>query len=209
MKKLLFAVITLFAISMLAPSSGTAEPTHPNEIGLYTTPDGYGATGTYEINVPVDVYLVLTRPTDVENNNEPYSTINFFECQLNFNPIGDIFMVEEVLPPDNVEIGDNDHISDGYLEYIVGIPYTNPLIVTDESVVLIHFQFIAIGVIEVTLSPTSYQEIPGQMAFSWLDYDPQVMYSMGGSHDCPVFIFGGEAVPVEQESFGSVKALYR
>ena len=35
------------------------------------------------------------------------------------------------------------------------------------------------------------------------------MYSMGGSHEAPVFVFNGEAVAVENESFGSVKALYR
>jgi hypothetical protein len=32
---------------------------------------------------------------------------------------------------------------------------------------------------------------------------------MGGSHDAPVFLFEGIAIAVEEESFGSVKALYR
>ncbi len=60
MKNLLFAVTALVALSALAPNSSIAEPTHPNEVGLYLTPDGYGATGTYEINVPVEVYLVTS-----------------------------------------------------------------------------------------------------------------------------------------------------
>ena len=55
---------------------------------------------------------------------------------------------------------------------------------------------------------------PGQMAFLG-GYEPAPpysllpMYSIGGSHDAPVFIFNGEAVDVESESFGTVKALYR
>jgi hypothetical protein len=35
------------------------------------------------------------------------------------------------------------------------------------------------------------------------------MYPISGSHEAPVFVFNGVAVPVEEESFGSVKALYR
>ena len=62
MKTLLFAVVALFAISMLAPGPVTAEPTHFNEIGLYTTPDGYGETGIDGIGIPLMVYLVLTKP---------------------------------------------------------------------------------------------------------------------------------------------------
>ena len=84
MKKLLFAVI---AFSLLATGSSIAEPTHPNEVGLYTTPDGYGATGTSVIGSPVEVYLVLTRPTDVNNGDAPYPTVNAFECTLRFDPI--------------------------------------------------------------------------------------------------------------------------
>ena len=36
-----------------------------------------------------------------------------------------------------------------------------------------------------------------------------IMHSMGGSHDAPVFLFEEEAVAVENETVGSVKALYR
>jgi hypothetical protein len=35
------------------------------------------------------------------------------------------------------------------------------------------------------------------------------MHPVSGSHDAPVFLFNGEAVTVESDTFGSVKALYR
>jgi len=39
--------------------------------------------------------------------------------------------------------------------------------------------------------------------------DIRIMHPVSGSYDAPVFIFNGEAVPVETESFGPVKTLYR
>ena len=90
MKKLLFAVSAIAVLSLLlVAGSSIAEPTHPNEVGLYMEPfepDGTGVTGTYIVGDPVIVYLVLTRPTDTETGI-PYPTINAFECMLTFNPI--------------------------------------------------------------------------------------------------------------------------
>ena len=106
MKKLIIAVSVFAVLSLLAPGLSIAEPTHPNEVGLYMTPDGYGATGTYEIGVPVDVHLVLTKPCDVENNDAPYNTINMFECMLNFNPIGNLFKMGDFFPEYCINIGD-------------------------------------------------------------------------------------------------------
>ena len=46
MRKLLFAVSAIAALSLLlVAGAGIAEPTHPNEVGLYMTNDGLGATG--------------------------------------------------------------------------------------------------------------------------------------------------------------------
>ncbi len=207
MKKLLFAVVALF---VLAPFAGFAEPTHPNEIGLYTTPDGNGATGTNEIGVIVDVFLVLTKP---EANNAPCSGILAFECQLNFNPFGwNIFLIGHELNGNGLNIGDVDHINSyGFLEFIVG--FANPGVPSiNDAVLLVSFEFMNIyevGPVEVTLGPPSVQTIPGQMGFLSSTHYFEAMYSMGGAMDAPVFIFGGEAVLVENESFGSVKALYR
>lgn len=206
MKKLIFAVV---AFSLLATGSSIAEPTHPNEVGLYMTPDGLGATGTFVVEAPVTAYLVLTRP---EKDGVPYLTVNAFECLLRFNPIGNMFKLGEVFPPNSINVGDNNNIQDGYLEYVVGIDLANPVPVINESVVLVAITFLHAApiVTEVTLAPPLYGgSIQSQMAYQSVDGDLRVMYSMGGSRDAPVFLFGGEAVAVEKESFGSVKALYR
>ena len=210
MKRLLFAVTAIVAFSMLAPSAVIAEPTHPNEVGLYfENEDGTGPTGAFGIGIPLNVYLVLTKPTDTMSG-APYPTINAFECRLDFNPIGNMFKLGEVYPGNHVNVGDNANIGLGYLEYVVGFASDVP--VTDESVVLLMIVFMhtAEGVIEVTLGPTEGgQSIPGEMAFQSVPGQLRVMYSMGGSHDAPVFLFEGIAIAVEEESFGSVKALYR
>lgn len=200
----------MVVLSMLAPGTGLAEPTHPNEVGLYTNDDGTGATGIYGIGTLLEVFLVLTRPTDTLTGS-PYDTINAFECRLNFNPIGNLFKLTEILPPLSLQIGNSDSIHEGYLEYVVGIGTDWP--VTDESVLLVEFLFLhtAPGVIEVTLGPiTNFNpSIPSHMAFQSVPGHLLIMYSMGGSHDAPVFLFEGEAVAVENETFGSVKALFR
>jgi len=218
MRKFLFAVSVIAVLSvLLVPGSGIAEPTHPNEIGLYLSPDGYGATGTFEMMALVDVYLVLTKPTDVQNSGAPFDNIYGFECRLNFNPnpLGNLYKLQDDLPILSINVGDSTDMTQGFLEYIVGIAASNPLAVVDEAAVLITFTFMAVTPTptEVTLGPVgTYSSIPGQMVFYTNDQysdDAQVMYSVGGSHDAPVFIFNGEAVAVENESFGSVKALYR
>jgi hypothetical protein len=217
MQKLLFTMFAILATSLLSLSVVVAEPTHPNEVGLYLSPDGYGATGTFEVMVPVTVYLVLTKPTDVQNGGAPYNNIYGFECQLNFNPnpFGNLFKLLDNLPSVSINVGDSSDINQGFLEYVVGIADSNPLAVVDEAAVLITFTFMAVAPnpFVVTLGPPGgYSSIPGQMAFYPNDQysdDAQVMYSVGGSHESPVFIFNGEAVAVETETFGSVKALYR
>ncbi len=210
MKKMLLAVIAVFSISMLAPGTGLAEPTHFNEIGLYTTTDGFGETGTFVVNAPVDVFLVLTKPADDEI---PCDGVKAFECQLNFNPIGGIFKLMDLLLAPGLNIGYTDYIHEGYLEYIAG--FSDPLPVVNEAAALIHFQFLNTNSfpVEVTLGPVSAPSILGHMAFLPPDavvYDDiEIMYPVSGAPDAPVFIFNGAAIAVETESFGSVKALYR
>lgn len=213
MKKLLIVVTAFVVFSMLASTVVVAEPTHPNEVGLYMTPDGYGATGTPLLGSPVLMYLVLTKPSEVDNGDAPYPTINAFEATLRFEPIpnNNLFLLGANLPPLSVDVGLRKYINEGYLDYVVGIDITSPVPVSDESVVLITFQFMnmAVAGFNVYLEPTDRPSIPGQMAFQSIQGILEIMHPVSGSHVDPVFIFGGEAVAVENESFGSVKALYR
>jgi len=210
MKKLLFAVSALAALALLAPSTGFAQHVHPNQVGLWEFSDGTGANGTFVVGDPVVVFLVLLKP---EKDGIPYDTINAFECQLNFNPAGNLFKLGEVFPPQAINVGDIGNIGMGYLEYIVGLGADYP--VTSESVDLlaINFMHTAPGQIEVSLSPTSAPSIDGQMAYQSVEGDLRIMYSAGGEDgnpdDIPVWIFDGNATPIQTESFGSVKALFR
>ncbi len=214
MKKSLLITVVFLVTSMLAGSVGLAEPTHPNEVGLYTEPNGFGPTGTYIVGVPVEIYLVLTKPADAQNGYEPFAHVQGFELALHFepNPTGDLFKLFEELPEGSVNVGDNSDINQGFLAYVVGISSSYPLMVTDESVVLmtLHFFKLSSSPTAVTLKPTSPASIPGQLAFLGESYEQlRAMYPVSGSHDAPVFFFNDIAVAVENESFGSVKALYR
>ncbi len=210
MKKLLFAVSALAALSLLAPSTGFAsDHVYPNQVGLYEFSDGTGATGTMDVNVLEVVYLVLTKP---EKDGVPIEHINAFELTLNFNPVGNLFKMSEVYPPGViVDVGDSSHIGDGYLTYIVGMADSKP--VTDESVSLLEITFMhtAPGRIEVSLDHTPKPGIDGHMAYQSVSGDLRIMYTAAGPEnvDGPVYVFDGAAVATEDASFGSVKALYR
>jgi hypothetical protein len=209
MKKLIFAVSALVAFSLLFLGTGHSEPTHPNEIGLYMNENGTGATGTYDLGIPIYAYLVLTKPSDTSNNDTPYDTINAFECRLTFSISEGLFKLGDTFPPTSLNIGDNSTISQGFLEYIVGI--AEDVRVIDESVVLIEFVFLLVvnSVIEVTIGPTSRPSRPGVMVFQSVSGHLVPMYPVSGAYEDPIFLFNGEAVDVENETFGSVKALYR
>ena len=209
MKRLLIAVSVLVALCLLFPCTGHSEPTHPSEIGLYMNEDGTGATGTYDLGVPIFAYLVLTKPADTFDNDTPYATINAFECRLTFSISEGLFKLGDTFPPTSLNIGDNSSISQGFLEYIVGIADDVPVV--DESVVLVEFVFLLVvnSVIEVTIGPTSRPSRPGVMVFQSVSGHLVPMYPVSGAYEDPIFIFNGEAVDVEKETFGSVKALYR
>jgi hypothetical protein len=210
MKKFLVAVSAVAALSLLlAPGAGMAEPTNPNEVGLYDSPDAWsGITGTDIVGTPVVVYVVLSMVEDTEAGT-PYPTINAFELKLNFDPIGGLFKLGDAYPPQAINVGDNNNIGEGYLEYVVGLGEDCPVV--DEQAVLIAITFMHTSSDEIAVSvgPTFAPGIEGQMAFQSVEGDLRIMNSMGGSHEAPVFIFQGIAIAVENESFGSVKALFR
>ena len=219
MKKLLLLVSAMMLICLQTAGVALAEPTHPNEVGLYLTQDGAGPFGTTVIGTPVETYLVLTRPTNVDGSGQPFVSFYGFECLLTFTPTPPaLILIATELPPGSLDIGRYKDVMAGILEFIVGIDYSNPPQIVDEAVVMAKLTFLNLdtSVTEVSMGPIpDQQSIPGQMAYlgghetSGPDYFLTPMYSMGGSHEAPVFVFNGEAVAVDQESFGSVKALYR
>ncbi len=210
MKKLIIAMSAITALSLLVPGAGFAqhEASPNNIVGLYLNPDGTGANCTVDIGAPVSVYLVLINPTDVENGDAPFATINAFECMLNF--VGPIpFLLGVTLPPTGTNDGDASDINNGFLEYIVGLD--TPMDVTTGSVTLISFQFIVTNpeVTEIALAPTSTPSIPGAIAYQSVADEFRTMLPAGGSLGVPLFVFNYCGLPTEEKCFGSVKALYR
>lgn len=211
-------VAALTVALLLGSSTAFAEPTHPNEIGLYTSSDGAGATGTFVVGQPVTLYLVLTRPTDFVNGDSPCTTYGGFELRMEFvpPPLGGLFLLNTFLPGEHIDIGFKD-FEHGILGFACGVSTGSPLPVVDEAIAVAELTFLnfGTGMTEVFLRPHAPgQSIPGEMAFLG-GHAPSIamtllpMYPISGSHDAAVFRFNGAAVAVDCESFGSVKALYR
>ena len=161
MKKLLFAVSALAALSLLASSVGFAT-TAPNQLGIYTEQtgftsniDGIGAGEQF------NAYLVLTNPINEDFDDtglsEPITAIDGFECAvimpegLNFLPLQAIF------PPQALNIGTAP-------DYVVG--FASPVPVVDNAVTLITWLFANIdgGEYNIYLGPTSVPRLPGLMS---------------------------------------------
>jgi hypothetical protein len=212
MKKLLFAVSALAALSLLTPSTGFAqhESSSNNQLGLFLNPNGTGGTTTAQIGVAVPVYLVLINATDELDGEAEYNVINAFECMLNFTG-GALFKLADVLPTPSVNVGDNTDINQGYLEYIVGMGAPMPF--NNRSALLCSFQFMAStpALTEISLTMTTAPSIPGVMAYESVSGQLRQMYNASGTEGGLNFTFNQLVGPVaiEKESFGSVKALFR
>jgi hypothetical protein len=212
MKKLLFAVSALAALSLLAPSTGFAQHMYDNQLGLYMTNDGTGITGSDDIGSPIACFLVLTKPANAAG--VPWTGIKGIELQLVFDPApaGNLFKTGDALNGDGLNIGDVNNLANGYLEYIVGFAAEIPKV--DEACLLVSFTFIHTvpGVINVFLGPITSRipSLEDAMSFVSPESTLDEMYSSSGDRDAPIFTFGGgTVVPVEGASFGTVKALFR
>ena len=199
-------------IALLFSGVVFANPKNPNVVGLYLNDVGTGASETNEIGTLVDVFLVLSNPSDEEHHDVPCSSVNLFQLSLSFNPVphNDLFLMSSFRPPGSVDGGQRKDINEGFIDFDVGFG-PDPLVVTKKTVVLIKLTFMNMSatLTEVFLVPVPRAYIPGEIVFySGLDYY-QVMHPVGELSGVPAFVFNGGEVAVENESFGSVKALYR
>lgn len=201
-------------VILMIPQLCSAQWDLINEVGMFTTNDGRGATETSAISLPVDVYLVLLDPTDFSGPGDGVllDHINGFECTLSFdpNPLGNLFVLSDVLAEGAVNLGDNSDINQGFLEYVVTLGSDFP--VTEGSVLLISFQFMALNATttEVYAGPPSGSAIPGAMSYQSPAGVFHQMDPFSYCEDGQVFGFGHTCIsPLEASNFGSVKALYR
>lgn len=206
--KPLLALITILALT----GTTAAQINHPyNEVGIYTVPDPDGcATAQADMAAmdQVTCYLVLSAPYNLARAR-PVTAVGGVECRYVL-PDG-VFVLSGQYPPGTwppcfpgpgeLLFACNAPVVDGHC-----VLYTMTLMSLDGAPGFIH------------LAPFVAPSIPDRMVFT--DYDDdfalQAMDPVSGSFDVPVFAinWGGdlsfcETVPVRNESFGGVKALFR
>jgi len=210
MKKLSLIMSACALLLLVAPIWSIAQDVYPNEVGLFTNPDATGPAGiSPELLTPTDIWLVLTNVVDEENGGIPMENVKGFECLIGVtpDPVGDFLLLDYDFADSNASSVNLGNWSNG--ELIVG--YALPVSVADENVVLAKITVFCFSTTryDLSLNYTSKPGIPGEMAFVGDDGTIKQMNSIGGAIGTTVFSIYGEAVAIENESFGSVKALYR
>ncbi|MFO7608027.1 MAG: hypothetical protein R6X35_02340 [Candidatus Krumholzibacteriia bacterium] len=207
-------ILPVLIATLALAGAAAAQINHPyNEVGIYTVeqPDG---CATARVEVPVGgefwCYLVLTNPWN-EALDRPVTTVGGFEFRLGI-PEG-VIVLASVYPPFHIDdcfgcwpdfrVGANMPVNNGFRTLM---PF-QIMVTTGEPVFL--------SMAPTAVTPSS---IPGEIVFT--DYDDdfslQVMHPVSGSFDVPVFAINWDGdlsfcqtVPLRDESFGSLKALYR
>lgn len=215
MKKLLFAVSALAALSLLAPSAGFAQTAY-NQLGIYTDqagiPDSANTVAT--VNVPFNAYLVLTNPWNHSFGpiggevEQAITAVDGFEVRLDFPESASWFMLSENFPANEINVGQGN-------DYVVGFATSVP--VTDNAVVLVTWQFMVLAASEFNtyMNLTTFPSVAGTLAIVDADDTDQPsnlvsVYPSTNDFDTPVFsVNGTAAVATENESWGGVKALFK
>jgi len=211
MKKLLFAVSALAALSLLAPSVGFAQTAH-NQVGIYT--DEVGFTSNEDGVAPNDrpnAYLVLTNPVnttfeDGVDTEVPITAVDGFECAVIFPAASGTIVLSEQFAIGAINVGTAP-------EYIVGFGTSQPVV--DNALVLITWSFFSDGeAFELFLGSTATARFPGNMSI----VDPadgigdpgEIVYPANGDFALSAYAINSDTVvPVENQSWGDVKALFR
>ena len=202
MKKLLFAVTALAALSLLAPSTGFAAGAL-NQLGFYTDVDMTDVNMSAGLYTSQDVYLVLSNPYNhdldsaVTAINGVEFTIVYDSAQLNATPFvfatpavnvgsGNIYIAGFGTP---LPVGEGGYVSLGTASFFV--------LTTDPAFIY--------------LAPSEPVTNPGNMAY--LDFNQETvgtnMYPSSGDYANPVFSFNGGVVATENASMDQIKAMFR
>ncbi|MDX2472548.1 MAG: hypothetical protein QNL91_02475 [Candidatus Krumholzibacteria bacterium] len=191
----LFLFVAVFVLHL--PALAGAQT---NEVGIYADPFGGSSELFGPPDVPFNAYVVLTNPSNI-----PVWGFEF-GYTMALNDPSALFRLQNVLPPVAIDVGDNSNLLSG--DYVVGL--ATPLI-SDVAMVLVTWQFM------LTSPQTVFMEL-GPSRIPSLPYDLPA-YEAGGTivpmtlaptcwgtrihvnESCPL--------PVEEQAFGAVKALYR
>jgi len=206
MKKL----IVILALTCLTTSMAYAiNDSGDNSLGVYFDAPEFNVNCLdYQTSVPSNMYFVLANCTE--------ELIGGFEFGWAFDPdpAGMYFILGTVLPPNALNIGDDQN-------FIVGIGSPYP---SDVATVLVEMSllFLAPGIIaDITVGPSEPASIDGEAAFVSGNSE---LFAMNYSTFDGVFVTrdvlgwvrpGVGAIPcpgpiaVEDQSWGNVKAMYK
>lgn len=209
MKKLLFAVCALAAISLLAPNAGFAQ-VWENRIGMYSAPDALDA-GTHAyltpaLFTPTNVYTVLTSPV---LNGSPVTTIDGYELTMTWTPGTGLLNLGDTYPVNALDV---DGTTWGY-----AVGFATPLTVTGNQVLLATTSIMCTAGVQndMFLHPATVQSLPGFMAANVPDGSggatliPCTPSSGDFDDGAADFSLFGTTVGLETSTFGGVKALFR
>ena len=199
MKKMLFAVSALAALSLLAPSTGLAQTN--NIMGIYA--DQAGSVNSINPQAPfspVDLYVVLHNPYN-DVTESAISAINGVEFGLTLD---NVLILSVGFPVNATDVGGSP------TNIVAG--FATPTTVSGSSVVLATInclvQSAAAGYIGMT--PATPASAPGFMATLDAAVPGQIIPVLPPweSFDYNVFAFN-EEVATEAMTMDNVKALYR
>ena len=171
-----------------------------DEVGIYADPYGDSSELFSPPNVPFDAYVVLTNPSSVLVWGFEFG----YTIALNDQSV--LFRLQNALPPEAIDVGENSNLLSG--DYVVGL--ATPLI-SAAAIVLVTWQFM------LTSPETVFMEL-GPSRIPSLPYDLPA-YEAGGTivpmtlaptcWGTQIHVNEYCPLPVEEQAFGAVKALYR
>lgn len=213
MKKLLFAVCALAAISLLAPDAGYAQ--WENRIGMYTSDTAAAANvDVTPIGIPVSVYFVVSNPRYPDGSG-PLPAVDAFGFKVSIVPDSGFFVLSQNKPTGTVDVGTG--AVGGTYDYNAGWPAALPVVNGMVKVMDWQMMFLSAGPFRFYMGPPDVAAFPGFMAVNYTDGDenPFLTACLPSSGDVsdPVFVMGGvfdpDPIGVDASSFGNVKALFR
>lgn len=210
MKKLLFAVCALAAISLLAPDAGFAQ--WENRIGIYTTADAAAANiSTTPLFTPTSLFFVVSNPRFPDGSGQ-MPGVDAFAFKVSVVPDTGFFVLSQTKPGGTVDVGDGQ--IGGTFDYNAGWPGALPLVNGMVSVMSWSMMISSPGTYNFYLGPPTVASVPGKMAVNYTDANENPFLvgcdPSSGDTGVPVFVMGGEnPVGTESSSFGGVKALFR
>ena len=204
MKKLFYVVSALAALTLLAPNVGFAQSAD-NQLGIYGDEAGSLDSQNFVVaaSTPFTAYMVLTNPVD--NYDMAVGEVEAFECRVAFSNGAMVFKLAETLPPQAINVGDSSNPAAG-LEYAVGLGVPTPVV--GGAVTLVEFTFMVLAVSQIDVFIEESQG--GNLYYQEADNKELVDYYPSSSDPAmPVASFNGTVTPVDEETWGGVKALYR